>query len=190
MTPLTKKTTAIFSRPFTLPGFDETLPAGDYEIETELCSPPDHLNPEAWKASVLVHLRPRVSHTGLVRTLTVSLADLDSVRAKDKLTGLELSQLFLEEMLADPMVRLVMQADGFSEIQIRQLYSRSCAQQSDSEVLDDKPVVRMPRDCLQDAASIEAAENEGLPTRASNLALEERYIPDGRPYGREHCHDQ
>ena len=62
MNPLIDKTTATFSGPFTLPGFDETLPAGDYEIETELCPHPDHLNPEAWKASVLIHLRPRVSH--------------------------------------------------------------------------------------------------------------------------------
>jgi hypothetical protein len=48
-------------------------------------------------------------------TLTVSLADLDNVRAKDKLTGKPLSDFFLEEMLADPMVRLVMEADGVSE---------------------------------------------------------------------------
>ncbi|SNT41852.1 hypothetical protein [Tropicimonas sediminicola] len=186
----TNKTTATFSRPFTLPDFDETLPAGDYEIETELCPPPDHLNPEAWKASVVISLRPRVSHPGLVRALTVSLADLDSARAKDKLTGLELSQLFLEEMLADPMVRLVMEADGVSELQLRHLYSRSRTQQSDSEVLDDKPLARLPRDGLQDATSIQVAENEGMPTLEGNLLRGDRGIPDGQPPWWEHGHDQ
>src|SRR5210317_1998988 len=108
----TAKTIAVFDRPFKLPGFDETLPAGEYDIETELASPPDHKDPEAWKASVVVHLHPRLSHPGLTRSLSLSLADLDHVRAKDKLSGKDLSQIFLEDMLDDPMVQLVMQADG------------------------------------------------------------------------------
>lgn len=119
----TDKTVAVFDRPFNLPGFDETLPAGEYDIETELASPPDHKDPEAWKASVVVHLHPRVSHPGLTRSLSVSLADLDHARAKDKLSGKDLSQVFLEDMLADPMVQLVMLADGVSEAQLRHLYS-------------------------------------------------------------------
>ena len=137
MDQLNRKTVAVFSRSFNLPGFDETLPAGDYDIETELSAPPDHLNPEAWKASVLVHLHPRTSHPGLTRSLTVSLADLDNARAKDKLSGKALSQVFFEEMLADPMVRLIMQADGVSEDQIRHLYSGLCI--SDAENEQPKP---------------------------------------------------
>ncbi|SDI47094.1 hypothetical protein [Salipiger marinus] len=117
------KTVAVFSRPFTVPGFGDTLPAGEYEIETELMSPPDSQRAEAWKASVLVRLHPLVSHPGLTRTLTVSLADLDHARAKDKLSGRALSDFFLEEMLVDPMVRLVMQADGVSEADLRHLYA-------------------------------------------------------------------
>ena len=113
----TAKTIAVFDRPFRLPGFDETLPAGEYDIETELASPPDHKDPQAWKTSVVVHLHPRLSHPGLTRSLSVSLADLDFARARDKLSGKDLSQVFLEEMLADPMEQLVMQADGVSEAQ-------------------------------------------------------------------------
>ncbi len=128
MEDLTGKTIAVFARSFTVPGFNETLPAGEYEIETELVPPPDHLHPEVWKASVLLKLHPRVSHPGLARTLTVSLADLDSAQAKDKLTRKELSNFFLEEMLADPMVRLVMEADGVSETQLRHFY---CPMRSD-----------------------------------------------------------
>ncbi|WP_343504260.1 hypothetical protein [Alloyangia pacifica] len=119
----TRKSVAIFANPFTIPGFDETLPAGEYDIETELGPAPDHRALEAWKASVLVNLLPRASHPGLSRTLSVSLADLEVAQAKDKLTGREIADLFLEEMLADPMVRMVMEADGVSEMQLRHLYS-------------------------------------------------------------------
>ena len=48
------KSPAIFERPFSIPGFDELLPAGEYDLETEIDAPPDHLDPEKWKASVLV----------------------------------------------------------------------------------------------------------------------------------------
>ena len=161
MEDLTSKSIAVFARPFTVPGFGETLPAGEYDIETELVSPPDQKDPEAWKASVVVKLHPRVSHPGLTRTLTVSLADLDHVRARDKLTGKALSGFFLEEMLADPMVRLVMEADGVSVAHLRHLYSGLRTPQSDMDVLDSKPAHQGARE----NASIQAAENEGMPSR-------------------------
>ena len=146
MEDLRSKTVAVFSRPFTVPGFDEILPAGEYEIETELVSPPDQKDSAAWKASVLVKLHPRISHPGLARALTVSLADIDHARARDKLTGKALSDLFLEEMLADPMVRLVMQADGVSEAQLRHLYSGLRTPQSDRDVQDPKPAHQRARE--------------------------------------------
>ena len=161
MEDLTSKTVAVFARPFTFPGFAETLPAGEYEIETELVSPPDQQDPEAWKASVLVKLHPRTSHPGLARALTVSLADLDYARARDKLTGRALSDFFLEEMLADPMIRLVMEADGVSVAHLRHLYSGLRTPQSDRDVLDPKPAHQGARK----NASIQAAENEGMPPR-------------------------
>lgn len=120
-----RQSVAVFSNPFTIPSFNETLPAGEYDIETELSSPPDHQHPEMWKASVIVTLHQRESHPGLARALTVSLADLDDARAKDKMTGKELADFFLEEMLSDPMVQLVMEADGVSERQLRYLYSNA-----------------------------------------------------------------
>ncbi|MCZ0813209.1 MAG: hypothetical protein ACQEVT_10400 [Pseudomonadota bacterium] len=166
MEDLTSKTIAVFSQPFTVPGFAETLPAGEYEIETELVSPPDQQDPEAWKASVLVNLHPRTSHPGLARTLTVSLADLDHARARDKLTGRALSDFFLEEMLADPMVRLVMQADGVSESHLRHLYSGRGTPDPDLNVLTSKTLTQGTRD----DASIRAAENEGMPPRPETPA--------------------
>lgn len=117
------RTTAIFLRPFELAGFDEVLPAGEYELQTELLDPVDWIEPGSWTSSVLVHLHPRKSHPGLSRTLTVPLSELEHALAKDKLTGKALTDFFLEEMLSDPMICLVMQADGVSEEEIRDLYS-------------------------------------------------------------------
>lgn len=158
---LTSKTVAVFARPFTVPGFAETLPAGEYEIETELVSPPDQQDPAAWKASVLVKLHPRTSHPGLERTLTISLADLDRARARDKLTGRALSDFFLEEMLADPMVRLVMKADGVSEAHLRHLYSGIGTPEPEENVRESKTRTQK----TWGDASIRDAENEGMPSR-------------------------
>jgi hypothetical protein len=144
----TNKTIAVFTRPFAVPGFSETLPAGEYEIETELVSPPDQKDPAVWKANVLVKLHPRISHPGLARTLTVSLADLDDARAKDKLTGRALSDIFLEEMLADPMVRLVMEADGISEAHLRNLYSGRGTLDANVNVPESNTTTQKTRDQL------------------------------------------
>ena len=119
------RTTAVFLRPFELPSFNETLPAGEYEVETQIPGPSDGIEADTWKSSVLVRLHPRASHPGLSRTLTVPLAELERAVARDKLTGKALTDFFLEEMLADPMIRLVMKADGVEEAELRSLYSGS-----------------------------------------------------------------
>lgn len=117
------KTTAVFLRPFQLSSLNETLPPGEYEIETQLLEPVDWIEPGTWTSSVLVRLHSRASHPGLSRTLTVPLAELENAVARDKITGKALTDFFLEEMLADPMIRLVMQADGVAESELRDLYS-------------------------------------------------------------------
>ncbi|WP_206078397.1 hypothetical protein [Poseidonocella sp. HB161398] len=111
--------TAAFLRPFELPGLDELLPPGDYEIE--LCDPAT-IAAGTGAASVLVRLHARASHPGLDRTLTLPLADLEAAIAKDKQGDWTLRDRFLEEMLADPMIRLVMKADGVGEAEMRDLY--------------------------------------------------------------------
>lgn len=116
------KTTAVFLRPFELPSFNETLTPGEYDIETQILEPVDWIEPGTWTSSVLIHLKPRTSHPGLSRTLTVPLADLEDAVAKDKLTGKALTDFFLEELLSDPMICLVMQADGVAESELRDLY--------------------------------------------------------------------
>ncbi|WP_411351557.1 hypothetical protein PNH50_15510 [Leisingera aquaemixtae] len=185
MDQMKRKAVAIFSRPFTLPGFDETLPAGEYGIETELSAPPGHLTPQAWKASVLIQLHPRASHPGLARNLTVSLADLESAQAKDKLTGKDLSQFFLDEMLADPMVRLVMQADGVSEAQVRRLYLGECV----SDQGRDQAARNAERAGPSGASGIQAAENEGLAPLADNRASKRASPAPDSPGRKEPRHD-
>lgn len=121
------KTTAVFLRPFQLPGFNETLPPGEYEIETQYPEPADWIGPDKWTSSVLIRLHARASHPGLSRTLTVTLAELQNAVARDKFTGKALTEFFIEEMLADPMIRLVMQADGVAESELRDLYDAHSA---------------------------------------------------------------
>lgn len=133
------RTTAVFLQPFELASFDEVLPAGDYEIETELLDPVDGIEPGNWTASVLVHLKPRTSHPGLARTLTVPLTELEDAIAIDKLSGKALTDYFLDEMLADPMICLVMQADGVSEEEIRRLYAGGAGTNSDHSTALHEP---------------------------------------------------
>ncbi len=116
------RTTATFRRPFELAGFDETLPAGDYEIEPVPSGPRDAAEPADSTSSVRVHLHPRASHPGLSRTLTVPLSDLHLAAAKDRLGGRARRDHFLEEKLADPMIRLFMRADAVTEADVRSLY--------------------------------------------------------------------
>lgn len=119
----TRKKIVAFTQPFELAGFDEVLPAGLYEIEAELPARTDNIEPNNWMSSVLVHLHPRPSHPGLSRTLTIPLAALDCAILKDKFPGGPFADRFLEEMLIDPMIRLVMQAYGVSDDDIRGFYS-------------------------------------------------------------------
>jgi hypothetical protein len=159
------KSTAIFDRPFNIPGFAEVLPAGEYDLETEISAPPDHQDPERWKATVLVRLHSRQSHPGLARNLTVPLAALEAALARDKLTGRDLVDFFLEEMLADPMVRLMMQADRVSETEIRNIYARNrLSEPSSIEPCRNSTNGQPPRAPL-DRAAVQAAENEGMPPR-------------------------
>ncbi len=162
----------VFDRPFNMPGFDETLPAGEYDIETELelASPPDHRDPEAWKASVMIHLLPRASHPGLIRGLLVSLVDFDNARARDKLTGKQVSEVLLDEMLADPMVQLVMRADGVSEGQLRHLYSESRTTQTDTDLLDPKSDDHGPLALSGESSENDVAESKVTPCRPSSLS--------------------
>ena len=125
------KTTAVFLQPFELQSFNATVPAGEYLIESAFREPADGFEQGTRTASVVLHLHPAGSQPGLTRTLTVPLAELQRAVAKDKLTGKALPDFILDEMMADPMIRLVMKADGVAESEIRALYGEQSAQDPD-----------------------------------------------------------
>ncbi|WP_353476718.1 hypothetical protein PVT71_28845 (plasmid) [Salipiger sp. H15] len=116
-------TIVVFLNPFELGSFDETLPAGEYLIESELMPVGAGRGGESFASSVLVHLHPQIAHPGLARTLTVSLGELEQAMANDRMGETELRDNFLEKMLADPLIRMVMLADGVSERDLRQYYA-------------------------------------------------------------------
>ncbi|MBB3712015.1 hypothetical protein FHS00_001591 [Limimaricola variabilis] len=159
------RTTATFSRAFILPGFYETLPAGEYDLETELAAPLDHLDPAGWKASVRVHLHPCGTHPGLSRSLTVSLADLEFALMKDGLSDTDLRHAFLEGMLADPLVRLLMQADEVSEAELRRFYACPPPREPRLAKTADRSFVPKVVRAVADRLAIQSAENEGMPIR-------------------------
>lgn len=120
--PLRTKATVVFDRPFRLPGLDELLPEGAYHVETEIEMPPGLVDPEAWRASVLIHLHRSKASPGLNRTLTVPLTELELALAEDRGSGRSMTERLLDEMLADPMIRLVMASDNVTEEEIRRLW--------------------------------------------------------------------
>jgi hypothetical protein len=126
----------------------------------------DWIEPGTWTSSVLVRLHPRASHPGLSRTLTVPLAELEHAVAKDKLTGKALTDFFLEEMLADPMIRLVMQADGVAEADLRALYApqsdqRQAEQNDPSKTGEPRAGGKPAMPAHAPEARARASENDG-----------------------------
>lgn len=128
VTPL-PQTTITFRNAFDLPGFDESLPAGAYEIGGFPRT--TGTGDSARIDSVTLRLHPRRSHPGLERRLTVLQSDLKAAAVRDAKTEAlsspgplpdMLPDTFLDRMLADPMIRLVMRADRVSEAEIRKAY--------------------------------------------------------------------
>lgn len=159
------KSTVVFSRPFVIPGFDEVLPAGEYAFEAELEAPTGFSSPESCIASVLIYLHPKAKSPGLAQTLTIPFQELERALAEDKLSGQPLADFFLEEMLADPMVRLVMQSDGVSEADMRRLYSGSRERIPTSNQLGHDSRNDQDKRGAADRMAVETAENEGMPAR-------------------------
>lgn len=99
---------AVFHRPFRLPGGEETFPPGEYAVEVERAEEP--------RAAVLIHLRRYPEGEGPVRTLTLPLADVQAALAGRRTAPP------LDDLLTDPMVRLFMASDGVTDDEVRSLY--------------------------------------------------------------------
>jgi hypothetical protein len=83
MTIRTTQTVVSFSSPFTLPGFEEPLPAGDYRVDydEELI---EGLSRLAWHhVGAFIHL-PAIGHASSIHQMVpVDTADLDAALERD-----------------------------------------------------------------------------------------------------------
>lgn len=87
MSARTTRRTVIFAKPFTLGDFDEVLPPGPYDVETdeELL---EGLSFRAYRRTLtLFHLPVESGSRGLSRTLTIDPSVLDAALRRDAASG-------------------------------------------------------------------------------------------------------
>ena len=84
MTIRTSKKTVTFKRPFILGGFDEVLPAGAYDVETDEELLEGISFPAYRRTLTLIHLHAKPRHPGLTQTLTIDPNELDAALARDQ----------------------------------------------------------------------------------------------------------
>lgn len=73
-----------FSRPFTLGGFDEELPAGAYSVETDEELLEGISFPAYRRILTLIHLHAKPNHPGVTQTVTIDPNDLDAALKRDR----------------------------------------------------------------------------------------------------------
>lgn len=84
MTTRSSETTITFRRPFTLDGLGETLPAGDYRVETEE-ERIEGLSYPAYRRTATVLRLPAASGLAhLTRAMTVDPEELQAALARDR----------------------------------------------------------------------------------------------------------
>jgi hypothetical protein len=99
MTIRTTKTTVTFLNPFTFRDFDDVLPPGVYEVETdeELL---EGLSFHAYRRTLtLIHLPAKSGRQELTRTLTIDPDDLDVALKRDVASGMASPE---QALLQDP----------------------------------------------------------------------------------------
>jgi len=84
MTIRTSKKTVTFRRPFVLGGFDEVLPAGAYNVETDEALLEGVSFPAYRRISTLIDLHAKPDHPGLTRTLKIDPNELDAALMRDQ----------------------------------------------------------------------------------------------------------
>lgn len=98
-----------------------------YEPMRQIGIRPRDYVPAFHNASFGDRLQPRSLNPGKgpARAPTGRCGSLNDAASRDELPGKGLTEEFLERMLADPMTRLIMTADGVSEAEVRTLYQIS-----------------------------------------------------------------
>lgn len=84
MTIRTSQTTLTFRSPFLLGGFEELLPAGSYEVETDEALLEGPSFPAYRRLHAVIHLPSESGDPGLTRALQVDPHALDAALARDR----------------------------------------------------------------------------------------------------------
>lgn len=84
MTIRTSKMIVTFRSPFVLGGYDEVLPAGSYDVETDEELLEGISFPAYRRISTLIHLHAPPGQPGLMRTLTIDPSVLDAALERDR----------------------------------------------------------------------------------------------------------
>jgi hypothetical protein len=79
----TSEKTVTFRAPFALPGFDETLPAGDYVVETDEELLEGLSFPAYRRVLTLLHLHAKPGRAGMSETLPVDPHELEAALKRD-----------------------------------------------------------------------------------------------------------
>ena len=126
------KVPVVFRRPFSVRGVEGTFPPGEYQFRIESPAFPGASDRESdrRKARLQLQLQPGCHRTRQVPRLPLQVAATEGGASHDALLKYAQGQRFIEDMLADPIIRLVMQADGVCETQVRRLYAALCLPQS------------------------------------------------------------
>ncbi|AVX05935.1 hypothetical protein MXMO3_03432 (plasmid) [Maritalea myrionectae] len=156
----TRNSVAFFSKPFKLPGFDSIQPAGAYKINSSLSRQQYRENPKPWTVSIHVRLRPKFPNRGQQFSFVVALTNCADVRAKNMLSGNELANLFFDRIQADPAVKLLMDYNESSGLQLQHLILGAPKHVAVSCVIDPIHQIRANLDNFP----IQVAENEGMPS--------------------------
>ena len=114
--------TAVFRRPFDLPGLGRSARAGEYTVRAEPGANPSGLR--AGQGILLIDLNSAGTCPADHNWFRVSIEALDAALVIDKLPANERAAAMLENLLGDALVRLAMRSDPGLQAKFRQLNAR------------------------------------------------------------------
>ncbi|MEM7530352.1 MAG: hypothetical protein AAF416_22355 [Pseudomonadota bacterium] len=123
-----RPSTAVFTRPFDLPGLGRSMPAGEYavcyEARPSMPARPGGSVDAGYPGVLLIDLKSAGVRPADHDWFSVSLEALDTALFTDRLPASERAAAMLEKVLADAMVRLAVRRDPGLEARFRQLNAR------------------------------------------------------------------
>ena len=119
MTMRVSNTTVTFRKPFFIGGSDEILPAGVYRVESRNWFQSGKFLCDLLRPSALLELHLKPDCPGSAQILTISRSKLEATLECDHSPAAIPGEPDLDELMLEPIVRLVMRSDGLSESDVR-----------------------------------------------------------------------